>query len=269
MALEGSVSSWPEFEAKITEIKEKYATSPTPILYRGQANSNWKLETTLERHSKSLWTVDDYVKLALRCAPEIESFTNRRWDLMDIAQVKGEIQKYDDDFIANIPQLDFLIYLRHHGFPSPLLDWTFSPYIAAFFALSEPKKVENAAVFAFVKAPDGVEGGWAGAPRIKPIGSVFRTHRRHFLQQATYTVCTEVKGELDQRSPHVFVPHERVRKMASDRQDIVIKIDISRTKRVDFLSRLNESNINEFSLFQSEEALMKTLAFREIEKAGR
>jgi len=91
MALEGSVSSWPEFEAKIIEIKEKYVTSPTPIHYRGQADSNWKLETTLERHSKSLWTVGDYVKLALRCAPEIESFTNRRWDLMDIAQVEGAI----------------------------------------------------------------------------------------------------------------------------------------------------------------------------------
>jgi len=89
------------------------------------------------------------------------------------------------------------------------------------------------------------------------------------LQQATYTVCTEVNGGLDQRSPHAFVSHERVSERASERQDIVIKIDISRVKRVEFLSRLNESNINEFSLFQSEEALMKTLAFREIEIAGR
>jgi hypothetical protein len=269
MSPEGPISSWSEFEAKIAEIKEKYAQSVTPIHYRGQADSAWKLETTLERHSRSLWTVEDYVKLALRCAPEIESFTNQRWDLMDNPQVKVEIQKRADDFIAHIPQLDFLIYLRHHGFPSPLLDWTFSPYLAAFFALSEAKEVENAAVFAYVKAPMGVEGGVAGAARIKPIGTVVRTHRRHFLQQATYTVCTEVKGGLDQGSPHVFVSHELVRKKASKRQDIVIKIDIPRTKRVDFLSRLNESNINEFSLFQSEEALMKTLAFREIEKARR
>lgn len=269
MALEGSVSSWPEFEVKITEIKEKYATSPTPILYRGHADSNWKLETTLERHSKSLWKVEDYVKLALRCAPEIESFTNRRWDLMEIAQVESEIKKHIDGIFAHIPEMDFLIYLRHHSFPSPLLDWTFSPYIAAFFALSEPKKVENAAVFAFVKAPLGVESGFFGEPRIKSFRTGFRTHRRHFLQQATYTVCTEFKEERDQRSSHTFVSHERVCERASGRQDIVIKIDISRTKRVEFLSRLNESNINEFSLFQSEEALMKTLAFKEIEKAGR
>jgi hypothetical protein len=264
-----SVTSWLEFEEKIAEIKKEYAGAVPAVYYRGQSDSEWKLETTLERFSRSSWTVEKYVKLALGCAPEIESFTGQRWDLMDSAKIEDAIDKYTDDVVAHIPQLDFLIYLRHHGFPSPLLDWTFSPYVAAFFALSEPREVENAAVFAFIKAPKGVEGGVVGGPRIKPIRMDVRTDKKHFLQQATYTVCTEVKGKLDQRSPHVFVSHERVHEKASKRQDIVLKIDIPQANRVDFLSRLDEANINEFSLVQSEDALMKTLAFRRIEKAGR
>jgi hypothetical protein len=36
---------------------------------------------------------------------------------------------------------DFMTRLRHHGFPSPLLDWPQSPYTAAFFAFNKKEIV--------------------------------------------------------------------------------------------------------------------------------
>jgi len=264
------LSSWADFLPTLEKIKSKYGHYPfagkehkNVILYRGQAKADeWHLKTTLERFSDKRWSVRKYATLANRCGPEVESFIDRSWNLLSWKDLNKKVDDYDTTSI-DLPDYSFWVYLRQHGFPSPLLDWTRSPYIAAFFAAAERKEAGKVAVFAYVETPKGVKGGYIGAKTISVLGPNVKTDRRHFLQQCWYTICTERK-----ENEYQFIPHEDALAHTSHSQDVLIKITIPSAERIKMLQALRLMNITQFSLFQTEEGLVRTLAFDKIEQPG-
>jgi hypothetical protein len=86
-------------------------------IYRGQSNSNHKLITSFHRLAGNADMEAYYSGVLPMMAERIEAITGKKWNLEN-----------------NIEFASFLSFLQHHGFPTPLLDWTFSPYIATYFA---------------------------------------------------------------------------------------------------------------------------------------
>lgn len=104
--------SWPEFKDRCFDFQFY-----DDIFFRGQSNSEWGLRPSVARYD-DLVSLDEYFDNILPIAA-------RR--LSGYANISFDIKSSD--------QLNLLLgLLQHHGFPTPLLDWTRSPYIAAYFA---------------------------------------------------------------------------------------------------------------------------------------
>lgn len=271
------IDSWNDFANSIAEVRSQYMVhqfksgdtivheQPNLILFRGQSNETWKLETTLERRTKEQFSVLEYFRLAGRCASEIESFTDTNWNLKPYNKIEDTLNREVDPARVSLPHYDYLVYLRHHGFPSPLLDWTESPYIAAFFAYSTAEE-DNPVVYCYIERPELIKGGSVGDPTLQIMGPYVRTHKRHFSQKARYTVSTIFSSSEEK---HYFTPHENVFSKKDDSQDLLIKIILPSKDRKEALFSLNDYNINYFTLFQSEDSLIKSLEMKEFDLKGK
>lgn len=118
--------SWNRFKEYALEQKDG-------LIYRGQSR-HWRLQTSFHRtgHADLIAYLDEKV-------PQVEHHINAFSDHV-----------YD---IKNDRYLGALLNLaQHHGYPTPLLDWSKSPYVAAFFAFQDKvalKKDGSVSLFIF------------------------------------------------------------------------------------------------------------------------
>src|SRR5450759_4052583 len=87
------------------------------LIFRGQRNAAWELRTTLDRLHKFADKM------------ERKQFTD---DLIE--EFRRELMHVDLDGTEELTGAAMELLARHQGLPSPLMDWTESPYIAAFIA---------------------------------------------------------------------------------------------------------------------------------------
>ncbi len=179
---EKDLKTWEEFELEtgnlINQLNQLRAEDKTNIiadpLFRGHKDKSWHLDTTLERAISEKISCERYHRILDNIKSHIESITGDCWDI--------PIFKESDVALFPRETYPFMAYLRHHQFPSPLLDWTHSPYIAAFFAFNDFESKKDVAIFVYIEH-FGTKAGWEKEERITTVSPNIKTHKRHYLQQ--------------------------------------------------------------------------------------
>lgn len=140
-----SIKSLTFEDETIFQFLEELATRNRGYIFRGHGSDSYRLQTTLTRlrsftaHSSQ---IDDLI------------------DAFRVGLIRNSIAPFETD-----SRLDWLEYARHHGVPTPVLDFTYSPYIALFFAFNGAKPAQvnesNGYVAIYAINIENLAYGWA------------------------------------------------------------------------------------------------------------
>lgn len=252
-------NNWYEFVAL---LEEKFLDWPEYI-FRGQRDSNWPLRSKFDREYKNaiklLKETDPFDGLNEQDASLIKKHVNHNDSLDPRADILGRLLSSfrkactgrRGSHPKDLTDTEWWTLGQHFGLATPLLDWTQSLYVAAYFALKEPTLLppKNRAVWAF----DDIE-----------FNKILLEKRCKRHKEANEIDSIErVEGLIDENSRIISqsglftkTPEDEDIEEYIDNNinllgssPILYKIEIPDSERETFLRHLEAINIHDSSLF--------------------
>ena len=236
------VESWEAFLGYIT--RPPYSN----WAFRGERDERWPLYSSLSRHLQGF-------RISREAWPEqerriIRIFKRKAHQFLD------KPPDLDDDF-------QWLALMQHHGAPTRLIDFTWSPYVAAFFALERtlgdgvvwainPARVDSSRNFKPARTDPRLAGNFQryyikGDRRFIWMGEPHTMNQRLIAQSGTFAV----PGLLD-------VPVEDI---LSDSENIMAKFAMAHAVRDTGMRELYRMNITYATLFPGLDGLARSMGY--------
>jgi hypothetical protein len=247
-----TISSWPEF-TDFADKRMPVVATPESVafLFRGQADSDWSLIPSLARviEGRTVTAALDAEALA------VEEFKQHAH-----LHLPSSIVSKTSDFTG------WWTLMQHYRAPTRLLDWTASPYVAAYFAV-EDHWLKNGAIWLFgVKELDTQMTAKYGEAELRydKLESIFRNAGsppqllivrrdiptdRMIAQQGGFTAC---------RQP--LYDHAQAVEDVGCNPAFWQKIIIPAALKPQFLRRLRSMNITANALFPGIDGVGRSVA---------
>jgi hypothetical protein len=224
--------------------------------FRGEVSATWPLMTSLAR------------RLQAYC-PDPGLWPLREMRSLRIFRRKAHNYLNDESPLRD--DLRSLALMQHHGAPTRLLDFSKSPYVAAFFALEHASA--DAAVYAL-----NTPRLWNSAPLAMPeltreaIDPRIAGHfDRYFLPNTNPVIWFGEPAEMDRRlvaqsglfviPGRIDLPLEQLLDSYHQRNELLTKYVLSQSMRREAMAALYRMNVTFASLFPDLEGLARASAY--------
>lgn len=191
-------------------------------VYRGQKDEKWKLEPTLHRNLKSL-SEDKFI---IQKNKLLESFK---------ISLRGKTNYYKD--VIN-EENELWAIGQHNFLHTPLLDFTLSPYVAAYFAFYEEEYHGEYRIIYAISQKNIIENHDDALEVFKPTTD----YNNRLINQSGLFVNFKSKNDIETLVTKKYA-------LNKDGKIKMYKIKIKNDQRQKCLISLNKMNINHNTLF--------------------
>ncbi len=174
------------FGEEIFKYKSELSEAPV-ILFRGQSNNTWtiksSLERELERHGEEEISCEKYYRIIDRYKPLMNPIIENRFKRQTTHNgYPFNFNEYEEGS-WELPEMEYMAYLRHHGFPTPSIDFSRSCFIALFFACADFNQDIKVDGKVFLCAHPRTWSSGAETHDLRRIGRYVEAGKRHLAQQ--------------------------------------------------------------------------------------
>lgn len=229
------VISWEQFKSSVWSVE------PNRFFYRGQAEQR-RLRTSFHR----------------TCRKNLAQY--RDVDVDELRRALSSRLRHVFDPRDPIQTGAFYNLLQHHGYPTPLLDWSLSPFVAAYFAFSAraDRRPPTDCVRIFIFDAKSWKADYRqftstayGTPHFSIIDLLAIENPRMVPQQATATLTNidDIESYLVDRGTQMG-------------KSYLLAVDLPVSDRQQALSDLNLMGINAGALFPGLDGACEALRYK-------